>query len=228
MPKLSCICVVICSWSWNLVADNSCCFRGTAVVNIGMGAGKEACLVPQAPHIVHCIGAWDLSKVGPRCGNSICIPQHPWHQLFEYAMYLWLTKPADDKSVICPMQIVTDRFSADKDVSFMRSRSSHQLHLWQTCLSNIFTIFTMFTCNAAICSWIRLAPEIPAVVVSTKKVLNALIVTVTVALSVGTGFVPAAEGPVSGCSSSNGCRIPTCNGQDINYWISTALILWSE
>ena len=42
-----------------------------------------------------------------------------------------LSKPANYKSICCIMEIIANRFSSDKDVSFVRSWSSHKLHLWE-------------------------------------------------------------------------------------------------
>ena len=124
--------------------------------------------------------------------------------------------PAHNKGILRIMVIITDRKSTNKDVSFMRSRSSHQLYLWKTCFITIFNHFQVWfkrvwsTCNAAISSWQRLVPKIPAVIISANIVLNTLLVIVTVALSVATRVAPGTEPPILTWSNSNRCWIPAC------------------
>ena len=109
--------------------------------------------------------------------------------------------PAHNTSVDYTMSVITDRKSTNKDVSFMRSRSTHQLYIWN--------FGNWHRWNKSLHAWyaervkpISVAPEIHAVVEPTNMVLNAFPITVTMTLLVCAWIASRAEIPVFTCPSS--------------------------
>lgn len=135
-----------------IAADGSRPLRATTIVLGYMRAVKDGCLRAHTLNVVHCKDAADCAEARS-CG---------WLSVGESQL------PANYCSILTFVVIVTNRFPTNKDVALVRSRSSHQLYLW----------------NTAIGTRLSVTAVIYAVVAFTNMVWSALAVTVTVALFV--------------------------------------------
>ena len=101
------------TWIW---ADNSSSLMRSTIMNCCMRAVKEGCLIARALHIVHWKCRGDRSKVRPCSVLRIGIPKHPTHIFYiiklkycSCANILNTLKPADNKSIVVIMEVITDR-----------------------------------------------------------------------------------------------------------------------